>query len=161
MADSAVIRAIGGFEFEVTVTEQHVDELTITQHPVERGAAVTDHAFKNPAQLTVKAASSASFEDDLTDLYNQLLEMQASAEPIEVQTGKRLYENMLVKSLRVDTDMATENVLMVSVQLQEVILVDTLQTTMPSNGNRADPQGASGVADTGSKSAAAYNGPTP
>ena len=55
MADDAIIRAIGDFIAEVTVKEQHRDEMTITSHPVETGAAITDHAFKNPAQLTIMA----------------------------------------------------------------------------------------------------------
>lgn len=169
MADSGIARFFGGFTAEVTVKEQHTDDLTITTHPVERGAPVTDHAFKNPAQLQIDAGWSAAYVSNsvsggdatqgtdqgtgqgLTDLYQQLLKAQASATLVSVQTGKRAYENMLIKSIRVTTDQQTENVLMVSAQLQEVILVDTIQTTMPSASNRADPKAAAGVADKGTK----------
>ncbi|MFX9718550.1 phage baseplate protein, partial [Acinetobacter baumannii] len=60
MAETAIIRTIGGYVAEVTVREQHSDDLTITTHPVERGAPVTDHAFKMPAQLTIEAGWSAA-----------------------------------------------------------------------------------------------------
>lgn len=156
----AVIRAIGGFIADVTVKETHKDDLTITTHPVERGAAITDHAFKNPAQLTVQAGTKGAGLS-LSDAYASLLDLQASAELLEVQTGKRLYQNMLIRSLAVETDAATENVLMITAQLQEVILVETLETAMPKNAVRQAPQSASGVANTGSKRVSSYFGATP
>ncbi len=155
MADTGIIRSIGGIIAEVTVKEQGRDDLTITSHPVERGAAITDHAFKNPATLTIQAGASAAFVatgGDLSDFYDDLLAMQSSASPLDVQTGKRLYKNMLIKSLSVDTDPATENVIMFTAQLQEIILVDTLETTMPPNAKRASPKTTSGVANSGTKS---------
>lgn len=151
MADTGIIRSIGGLTAEVTVKEQARDELTITQHPVERGAAISDHLFKNPAMLMVQIGWSAA-KGDPTDLYQQLLTMQSSGELFEVQTGKRLYQNMAMRTLVQDTDQASENALNVTIQLQELMLVDTLETTMPPNANRSDPQSASGVADTGTKS---------
>ena len=163
MADEGIIRTIGDFEAEVTVQEQHTDELTITTHPVERGAPITDHAFKNPAILTIKAGWSAaaaasgalgggSQGEGLAALYDDLLKMQSDRQPVSVQTGKRLYDNMLVKSLSVMTDQTTENVLMVTAQLQEIILVDTKEATMPGAADRADPQATAGVTDKGAKS---------
>lgn len=163
MADTGTLRSIGGLVAEVTVKEQGRDELTITSHPVERGAAITDHAFKNPAMLTVQAGWSAAYiandgaSGSLSDLYEQLLLMQSKANLIEVQTSKRRYKNMLIKAIGVDTDVATEAVIMVTVQLQEIILVDTLETTMPPNRNRAAPDQTSGVANTGTKSAQPSN----
>lgn len=162
MADTGIIRSIGGIIAEVTVKESAQDELTITTHPVERGAPITDHAFKNPAMLTVTIGWSAANVEgrDLNDIYDELLATQVNATLLVVQTGKRLYENMLIRSLRSDTDQTTENALMVTVQLQEIILVDTLQVTMPPNANRSAPQSSSGVADTGTKSTAPAASPT-
>lgn len=157
MDDIGIIRNIGGIVAEVTVKERAQDELTITAHPVERGAPITDHAFKNPATLAVQIGWSAANPDgrDLNDIYDELLAMQVNAKLLVVQTGKRLYENMLIRSIAIDTDQMTENALMLTVQLQEIILVDTLQVTMPPNANRTAPQSASGVADTGTKAATA------
>jgi hypothetical protein len=53
-------RQIGDFVAMVTIEEEHHDTLRITQHPVERGASITDHAYKEPAQLIVTAAWSNS-----------------------------------------------------------------------------------------------------
>lgn len=42
----------------VTVEEHHRDELTITEHPVEQGAPIADHAYKQPAEVTLRLAWS-------------------------------------------------------------------------------------------------------
>ena len=38
---------------DATVEERHMDRLEITNHPVETGAAITDHAFYHPPELTL------------------------------------------------------------------------------------------------------------
>lgn len=53
-------RKIGPLSAQVTISESHSDELEITQHPVEQGAAISDHAFKRPAELTIVCAWSNS-----------------------------------------------------------------------------------------------------
>lgn len=44
----------------VTISEEHNDELEITEHPVEQGAPITDHAYKRPSQLTLNLGWSNS-----------------------------------------------------------------------------------------------------
>lgn len=130
-------RSIAGIIPSVVIEEQHTDDLMITQHPVESGADVTDHAVKMPAQVTMSCGFGQSgsnivgaslFQPSPRDAYNLLLSLQASKQPFDVITGKRSYKNMLVKRLTVVTDQETENVLMVDVELQEIIMVDTSTT---------------------------------
>ena len=45
---------------QATLEEQHIDELEITDHPVEQSAAITDHAFKRPAMLVLRLGWSDS-----------------------------------------------------------------------------------------------------
>ena len=53
---------LGGSDFvaQVTIEESHRDETHITEHPVEQGANIADHAFDMPASLTVRYAWSNS-----------------------------------------------------------------------------------------------------
>lgn len=53
-------RSIGKIIAQVTVEEKHHDELEVTQHPVEQGANIADHAFKRPNELTLRVAWSNS-----------------------------------------------------------------------------------------------------
>jgi hypothetical protein len=36
---------------DATIEEVHNDELEITDHPVEKGTTISDHAFKRPSEL--------------------------------------------------------------------------------------------------------------
>lgn len=48
-------RNIGGIEATVTMSERSTDEVEITKHPVQRGADVTDNAFKKQALVDIEA----------------------------------------------------------------------------------------------------------
>lgn len=54
------LRMIGSIVANITLEEKHIDELEITDHPVEQGATITDHAFKRPVELTLRVAWSNS-----------------------------------------------------------------------------------------------------
>jgi hypothetical protein len=131
-------RSIGGLYMDVTIEEAHTDELEITEHPVEKGAAVTDHAYLKPAKLTIKAGVTDARADNNVNgdrltvaMYEALRKLQATREPFDVVTGKRVYGNMLIKSLGVVTDAATENVLMLSMELQQIIIVNVSVVAVP------------------------------
>lgn len=53
-------RKIGTLTAQVTISEAHTDELEITEHPVEQGAVIADHAFKRPAEVTIVCGWSNS-----------------------------------------------------------------------------------------------------
>lgn len=45
---------------QATIEEVHHDDLEVTDHPVEQGAAITDHAFKWPSEIILKLGWSNS-----------------------------------------------------------------------------------------------------
>lgn len=53
-------RRLGQFVAQVTIQESHTDELEITDHPVESGAIISDHAFMRPAEVVLELAWSDS-----------------------------------------------------------------------------------------------------
>ncbi len=146
-------RNIGPFKAQVTIEEVHTDELEITDQPVEQGARISDHAFLRPAEVVIQCAWSDSpsnigvFDgligavtgtiagvgaffggEDVTQsraMYENMLALQALREPFEVYTGKRVYNNMLIKSLKVTTDKTSESSLMMTCVLRQVIIVTT------------------------------------
>ena len=121
------VRNIGGIFSDVTIEEVHNDRLEITQHPIQTGAVVTDHSFALPAQLTIRCGSSdssAGYEGYVQSQYNAFLDLQASRQPFSVSTGKRLYENMLIRDIQVTTDERSEYTLIAVVNIQQVTYVD-------------------------------------
>lgn len=149
-------RSVGGLTAMVTVEESHLDTLTITGHPVEQGAEITDHAYKNPSLLTLYLGWSDSGDnqqDYVRSVYDKILKMQESRKPLDVTTGKRNYENMLIESIATTTDETTENALMVTVNLRQIIVVETQTVTMPPRDVQAEPERTAEPVTTGTRQA--------
>jgi hypothetical protein len=49
---------IAGYVFDAVIKEEHVHALAITQHPVQTGANITDHAYQKPAMLVLEVGMS-------------------------------------------------------------------------------------------------------
>ena len=103
------LRSLGGLSFDVVVSEEHEDTLTIAKHPVEQGANISDHAYRNPCKVVIRGASSEStyglpvWDPYNATLYNALLALQNAREPFDIVTGKRKYGNIgdiIVASVR-------------------------------------------------------------
>jgi hypothetical protein len=123
----AVIRSIGAIIPDVTIEEVHTDEIELTQHPVQQGAAITDHKFKKPLQLKMTVA----FSTNIDVIYQKLITLQEGNELLAVTTGRRSYKNMQIKSLSVTTNKDTNAILKVDAELVEVIIVSVTVTNIP------------------------------
>jgi hypothetical protein len=137
----------------VVIEEDHDDELIITQHPVEFGAIISDHAYKKPAEVRIRCAwnnsgayylrrgqseNSAAYnrpsslsptirgeESYVRAIYEQLIDLQESRVPFSVLTGKRAYNDMLVANIRIHTAPGSEYSLLADITLRQIILVST------------------------------------
>lgn len=140
---------------DVVEEEEHRDVLFITEHPVESGAAVNDHAFKRPAEVSIRMGwsnSSHYYPFYVQYIYKVLLRFQADRTPFDLYTGKRVYHNMLLTSLMVRTDSTTEYALIVDATLTEIFLVQTQAATISTNPNNlANPSAALPTQAQGSK----------
>lgn len=177
-------RRIADFEAQVTIEESHVDELEITEQPVELGARITDHAFKRPSVLTIQCGWSnspsgygqgllgsllspslgtvAGIQSIVTgnamrqvnEVYQKLQDLQNARIPFTVVTGKRVYNNMLIASLKTVTDKETEHSLLVTATFKQVILVTTSTiTNEPAPvDQQAQPKVTAPVPNSGTKS---------
>lgn len=152
-------RKIGSITADVTISETHNDQLTITSHPVEQGAAITDHAYKNPAQVQCVIGFSNSSnqaggdQQYVNEMYQAFITMQLNRDLIDVLTGRRNYTNMLVAGVSLTTAQDTENSAIITVSLQEVILVQTQTVTVPPNDTQQNPQQTASSTNSGVKQA--------
>lgn len=177
-----------------TLEELHRDDLEITEHPVELGAPIADHAFKRPAEVIIRCGWSDSppgspglvgaalgvagvvapvvgaaigglktvtvaqsllsgnAPKQARAIYAQLLELQNARIPFDVYTGKRVYKNMLFKTLGATTDAAHENSLLVTAVCRQVILVSTSTVKVPVNASaQGMPEKTSPIVNAGPK----------
>lgn len=139
---------------QVTVEEQHHDEMEIVDHPIEVGAPITDHTFKRPAELTIhmgwtqaqllelaKDANQEEYLNALAEVYNQLLQGQANRVLYTVNTAKRVYQDMAIKGISTITDKENRNVLMVVMTMRQLILVSSqILSVSASQTYQAQPQ---------------------
>ncbi|HDU1552184.1 TPA: hypothetical protein REW71_003160 [Klebsiella pneumoniae] len=165
-------RRIGLIVPSVVVSEKHSDTLEITEHPVETGAPVSDHAYKRPSEVVMEVgfAGGGSLLDfiDTSSLgltlglspketYQQILDLQTSLIPFDVVTGKRLYSNMLIRAIEVTTDRTSENVLMAVLTLREVIITQTQQIAVADKADMKEGANTSAVINSGTKAAKPQN----
>lgn len=165
-------RRIGLIVPSVVVSEKHSDTLEITEHPVETGAPVSDHAYKRPSEVVMEVgfAGGGSLLDfiDTSSLgltlglspketYQQILDLQSSRIPFDVVTGKRLYSNMLIRAIEVTTDRTSENVLMAVLTLREVIITQTQQISVADKADMKEGANTSAVINSGTKAAKPQN----
>lgn len=145
-------RAIGSFSAQITVEELATDDLEITQHPVQQGAAISDHAYMKPATINIKFLYS-TWDAPLAETYKKLLALQASRVPFDVVTGKRKYRSMMFRSLSNTTDAGTENLLSISAQLQEVFITTIEVVSVPARSKQKNAGKTGKTEKAGTKSA--------
>lgn len=167
-------RRIGLIVPSVVISEKHNDSLEITEHPVEKptssGAGfIADHAYRRPSEVVMEmgfagGGSLLDFYDTAgiglstplnsmgpKEIYAKLLSMQQQKELLDVTTGKRIYKNMLIRSLEVTTDRTTENVLSARITLREVIITQTKSIKVADKSDMKLGVNTSAVINTGTK----------
>lgn len=115
--------AIGPVPITCFIKEQHRAELEITEIPIEFGAAITDHAYAQPKKVTLDIADANAAAS-----HAALVRHQESREPFTLVTGLSVYRNMLIKRIEATRESTSSRILRASVDLQEVIIVETAKT---------------------------------
>jgi hypothetical protein len=147
-------RSLGPITALLFFEERGTDKLTITRHPVEQGASITDHAYQEPAQVMLRAGATNSAGGDegyVTALYAQILALQASRSAFSIQTGKRLFTNMLIESLELTTDEKTEAALALNIACTQIIIVQTGVVSVPPSDVQANPAKTAAIQNSGTK----------
>lgn len=134
---------VGGWFFDAFLRLDHTSKLTITTHPVQTGANISDHAYLEPKELTIeigmsdtaKSLADNQFEGGWSrsvKAYEILRSLQASRIPMQVLTRLGVYQNMLIETITVPDDYRTLYGLRATITMKE-ILVATVQTVKISS----------------------------
>ena len=162
--------SIGTIDIPISVEERYESAIQTTQHPIEAGADITDHAYVLPNRVTLKcvfgnsgiaalisaaqnllsSGSIATAGDNATNVYMSLIALMESRTPVTVTTIKRQFPSMLVRSVMVDVDKDTSSSVYATIELIEIFQVSTASTSYP-NSNAPTATGA--VQNTGTKQA--------
>jgi hypothetical protein len=155
---------LGTIAIQATLEETLEHDLEVTEHPVQSGAAITDHSFLRPKEITIRCGwsnsnnssvastvlaaftgGSLSTSDYVSGVYSQLLQLQQSRQKFSVVGTLLTYPNMLMTSLSIDRDKDSSSALMCTVTCREVIIVDTVMVgaTTATLSSPVDNQAAS------------------
>jgi len=121
MSCAILTRDIGGIPVDVIVSEECTSEMEIPEHPVEKGAKVSDHAWRKPEVINIEAANA----DMAQAGYAAFRQVQDAAEPFDFLSGWTLHQNMLIQTLTPRRDVETGQIFSFSCTLKEVIIVET------------------------------------
>lgn len=169
LANGTVIQG-GQLIGDAVLEERHDDEAIITENPVEIGSVTNDHAFDLPQDLDlvyVWAAGSPQANQQpsfLNQTYAQLLTLKQAKILLGIITGKRQYQNMLIKGLSTLTDKDTENILQIRITVRQLILVVTQTVSVSSAAQQSIPAKTMPTQNSGSVSLAPatnFNSGTP
>jgi hypothetical protein len=136
----------GGVIFpDAVMEERHDDDSVITDNPVETGSVINDHAYDLPQDLEIvavwdsvkQASGQVGF---LETMYQKVLDIKQAKILLNVVTGKRSYQNLLLKGISEITDKDSENVLMLRLSFKQVLLTYTTTVSVSSAAQQSIPQ---------------------
>lgn len=142
---------IGDVAIDCTVTETHTATATVTEHPVESGANITDHIRPDPVQLSItgivsdtpigskqiqRAIEAGGTKVQITEretpanaagfgraAWAKLDAIRIAGKPVKVVTRDKTYESMALVSLSVPKESKTGGALNFTAQFKQVRIV--------------------------------------
>lgn len=118
----------GRFVFDAVFSTEHRLNITTTQHPVQQGASISDHAYIEPDEVSIEigmtdAAITAGESSHSVNAYNQLRAIAEERQPVTLVTRLHTYTNMVITSLSAPDDNTTMNALKASIYFQKINIV--------------------------------------
>lgn len=134
---------------DASVSETHTSSASITSHPVESGANITDHVHREPDSITIQGVISntstafpqgvvgvaliksvanlvSGVSNDLAKTaYDQLRQLVDGKELVKIVTTLREYNDMLIENLTVTRDSQYGDALNFTATARQVRLIKT------------------------------------
>lgn len=147
-------KTIGEIQLDAFLSESHITRITRTNNPIELGVNITDHSVVEPDSIFIRAvvtdspnglAAATEIIDTITGLfgsstsegltrsqvaYNALVQLQKEREPISIQTGLKLYTNMLIDSVTTVRDKESARVVFLDIAATEVLITQSELVTL-------------------------------
>jgi hypothetical protein len=125
--------------FDAYLKIDHDSSLRITEHPVQTGANISDHAYLMPATVVMEigmsdamdAYESGTFQGDASksvSAYKTLKRLQDERAPLTLVTRLGKYENMVIENIHAPDEMKTYYGLRVTVVFKQIIMATSPAT---------------------------------
>ena len=154
-------KRIGIFMFEAVFSTDHSASVTLTQHPVQTGASISDHAYVNPDQVTIEIGMTDSAREiargargNSVNAYKTLRKIMEARQPLTLTTRLFNYKNMVITAISTTDDFTTMNALKASIVLSKanIVKVSTIRIQQTVSSSIApDYHAADNTTTTGGK----------
>ncbi len=135
--------------FDAVFRVDHSQRLQRTEHPVQTGIPVTDHAYLLPARVTLDVGMSdamsvlqqgvyTSDQSKSVSAYQTLLKLQRSRLPLTLATRLHTYTNMLIEGIETSDDLRTRYGLRATVSLGQIQLGFLATRTVSARPHQTD-----------------------
>lgn len=135
---------INGFFFDAVLREDHSSALRITEHPVQSGANISDHAYFMPFRLVLDIGMSdvmgsfvpgqyGFFSSKSMAAYQTLLNIQKTRQPVTVVTRLNRYDNMMIENILAPVDSRTTFGVRMIVNLKQILTAFVGETSAPDS----------------------------
>lgn len=122
-----------GYYFDAFTKENHVGSVRVTEHPVQGGSNISDHAYNLPDKLTLEVLVSDSVESIVSGqftgsksksvtAYEILRSLKERRVLVSVRTRLHYYTNMIIENMSVSDDYKSANSLRCTVSLRQVMM---------------------------------------
>lgn len=118
--------------FDAVMRIEHLTSTRITEHPVQTGANISDHAFELPARISLEIGMSdvldvykkgqfSDYSSKSVSAYQVLESLRKKRLPLTVTTRLNTYYNMLIENIMAPDDFKTTFGLRAIVHLRQII----------------------------------------
>ena len=122
-----------GYYFDAFTKENHVGSVRVTEHPVQGGSNISDHAYNLPDKLTIEVLVSDSVQPIVSgqfasgktksiSAYEVLRKLKEKRVLVSVRTRLHYYTNMIIENMSVSDDYKSANSLRCTVSLRQVMM---------------------------------------
>jgi len=114
------------FDAQLTISESHSRNATVTQHPVEDGSVITDHVIRDAETVQLEgfvtdAAVRGAQRDATQEAFDKLDAAWRSGQLMQVITARKTYVDMILVQLSLPRERPSS--MTFTMQLQQVRLV--------------------------------------
>jgi hypothetical protein len=131
------------YYFDAIFHVDHDQPLTVTRHPIQDGAAISDHAYLEPIRIILDigisdamasyvAGQYGGYDSKSAGFYITMRNLQAQRLPLTLTTRLSTYENMVIQDIRAHEDVKTRYAFRGTMTLQQVFMAQVDNSPVPS-----------------------------
>jgi hypothetical protein len=135
--------------FDAVFHETHVSSVRMTEHPVQTGANIVDHAYMMPLKLSLEIGMSDAMQSLVktewtgsytksVSAYQKLKELQSNRLPLTVHTRLNKYENMVIDTITVDDTYKTYAGLRATINMTQLLVAVIATVATSTDGQTTD-----------------------